>query len=154
MDVIYKLNDKQIEDLQQLYQKEWWTKGRSFKETKLGVEGSQICVGIVDSSGKLQGFARVLTDYIFKAIIFDVIVSENQRGIGLGNKLLDLIKNHEDLTRVKHFELYCLPEMCGYYERHGFSGNIGEIKLMRHAISYENSAIRKTRRIYSNHELL
>jgi predicted GNAT family N-acyltransferase len=77
------------------------------------------------------GFSRVLTDYIFKALIFDVIVSEDKRGQGLGHQLLSLIKNHGQLKSVKHFELYCVPEMFAFYEKHGFTTNIGEIKLMR-----------------------
>ena len=133
MEVIYELNEKQIEDLHHLYQKEWWTKGRSIDETKACVKGSQICIGVVDSSGKLQGFARVLTDCIFKAFIFDVIVSKEQRGMGIGNKLIKLIITHKKLIRVKHFELYCLPKMYGYYEKHGFSHGVDNVKLMRRA---------------------
>lgn len=44
----------------------------------------------------LVAYARVLTDFTFKALIFDVIVSENQRGCGLGDKLTELIKTKEN----------------------------------------------------------
>lgn len=131
MEVIYVLNNGQIRELHALYQNEWWTKGRTISETESCVKGSQICVGLVDDQGTLQGFARVLTDYTFKALIFDLIVSKKYRNKGLGNKLMSLIKNHQELQNVKHFELYCLPEMFVFYEKHGFSSDVGKIKLMR-----------------------
>lgn len=131
MKVIHTFTDNQIQELHALYQQEWWTKGRSLLETKKCIEGSQICIGIIDDNRSLQGFARIVTDYIFKAFIFDLIVAQSQRGMGLGNTLVSLIRLHQDLKHVKHFELYCLPEMFGFYEKHGFSKEVGEIKLMR-----------------------
>jgi len=44
---------------------------------------------------------------------------------------MNLIKTHEKLKKVKHFELYCLPEMEAYYSSFGFSTDVGGIKLMR-----------------------
>lgn len=132
MEVVYDLDDGQIRELHQLYQNEWWTEGRSLNETRAGVDGSQICIGMVDSFGRLQGFARVLTDYIFKALVFDVIVAEGYRGRGLGKQLMQVILEHEQLKRVRSFELYCLPELCGFYKSFGFSSDVGGIKLMRH----------------------
>ncbi|MDR9830374.1 hypothetical protein RCJ22_32850, partial [Vibrio sp. FNV 38] len=74
----------------------------------------------------------VLSDLIFKAIIFDVIVCNSKKSRGLGVKLMHSIQNHEDLKHIKHFELYCLPEMETYYEKFGFSTEVGGISLMRH----------------------
>ena len=131
MEVIYTFSDKQVRELHALYQQEWWTESRSLSDTVKCIEGSQICIGVIDSSGTLQGFVRVLTDYIFKALIFDLIVTNNDRGTGIGNKLLALVKNHQQLQGVKHFELYCLPELFSFYEQQGFSSDVGDIKLMR-----------------------
>jgi len=131
MKIINELNENQIQDLHKLYQNEWWTKGRTIEETRNCVNGSQINIGIVDDKDQLQAYARILTDYTFKALIFDIIVSSEYRGTWLGKKLISLIKKHERLQRVKHFELYCLPEVFPFYEKYGFSSNVGEIKLMR-----------------------
>jgi len=131
MNIIYSLTESHLIQLRALYQQEWWTKGRTLEETGRGVAGSQVCIGLVDTRDELVGFARVLTDYTFKAMIFDVIVRADHRKTGLGDKLLKLIKSHEKLKQVKHFELYCLPEMFDYYTRHGFTTDIGEVRLMR-----------------------
>lgn len=131
MNVIYSLTENHIAQLHTLYQQEWWTKGRTFEETHSCVLGSQICVGLVGANDELIGFARVLTDFTFKALIFDVIVRRDNRKTGLGDKLLSLIKAHEKLQDVKCFELYCLPDMFNFYAKHGFSTNTGDIRLMR-----------------------
>ena len=117
MDVSFQLNQKQIEQLHRLYQKESWSKGRSLEETQNGVQGSQLCVALIDQEKNLAAFARVLTDTVFKALIFDVIVDEKYRGDGLGDTLIRTIKNHPLLAQVKHVELYCLPELEAFYER-------------------------------------
>ena len=78
-----------------------------------------------------SGLLVFVTDFIFKAIIFDVIVCSSQRGTGLGVKLMDSIQNHEELKDVTHLELYCLPEMEAYYQKFGFSTDVGNVRLMR-----------------------
>lgn len=129
--VVEQLTDGQRQELCRLYQNEWWTKGRTLDETYRVVDGSQVCIGLAEPSGKLVGFSRVLTDFTFKALIFDVIVSQEYRGAGLGDRLVSLILVHEKLSGVRTFELYCLPELIPFYERYGFSDDVGRIRLMR-----------------------
>ena len=131
MSVIYDLTENHIHQLNELYQHEWWTKGRTLSETKQCLAGSQICIGLLNHNQELVAFARLLTDYTFKVIIFDVIVSRQYRKDGLGKRLVELIKGHPKLSSVKSFELYCLPELMPFYESLGFSGDVGKIKLMR-----------------------
>jgi len=38
---------------------------------------------------------------------------------------------HPELSGVRHFELYCLPELVSFYQRHGFSSDVGGIQLLR-----------------------
>jgi ribosomal protein S18 acetylase RimI-like enzyme len=69
-------------------------------------------IGAVDQvSGQLVAFARVLTDGVFKALIYDVIVAPDFRNRGLGTRLEDAIREHPQLRDERHLEPYCLPEM-------------------------------------------
>jgi len=128
---IYKLDAHHIKQLHNLFKKEWWTNKRSLEETQKVVANSSIVIGLVDSNNDLRAFARVLTDYTFKAIIFDVIVDESFRDRGLGKELMRLVLEHEELKEVKHFELYCLPEMIEFYKSFRFSDELGELVFMR-----------------------
>jgi predicted GNAT family N-acyltransferase len=129
--VLSELSESHIAQLHALYQREWWSKGRSLDQTRRGIQGSQIVIGIVDESDAVLAFARVLTDYTFKALIFDVIVAESARDRELGRKLMGLVTGHEALRDVRHFELYCLPELVEFYVPHGFSTDVGNIRFMR-----------------------
>ena len=131
MTVIYSFSPKQIEQVYLLHKQAWWSSGRTIEDTQRCIEGSQVCIGILDDDDNLVAFARVISDFIFKAIIFDVIVDKSHQGKGLGQKLMALIKSHEKLHTVKHFELYCLPDMEKFYEGFGFSTDIDGISLMR-----------------------
>ena len=131
MTILNDLNFKQIKQLHQLYQNEWWTEQRTLEETQKVVNNSSIVIGLTDEKDNLIAFVRVLTDFTFKAIIFDVIVENSLRHKGLGKKLMNLIVNHEKLQRVKHFELYCLPEMVEFYKAYGFEDDLNELVFMR-----------------------
>lgn len=128
----YELNEKHIKQLHSLYQDVWWAKGRTLEDTRQCVLGSQICIGLLDDDSNLIGFARVLTDGVFKALIFDVIVAENMRYRGLGEHLITLIKSHPRLKNVRHFELYCLPDMQAFYTKCGFNAGLDGVTLMRY----------------------
>lgn len=118
---IDQLNEAQTEDLFCLYQAEWWTQGRRLPDIELMLQNSNVVVAYGDSeTGKLAAFGRVLTDYIYKAFIFDVIVDAAYRGTGLGKMLMDAVLAHPDLQQVRHFELYCAEEMLPFYEKWDF----------------------------------
>ncbi len=120
MKVVEKLNQKQIEQLFNLYKNEWWCKERTLVQTQKVVENSSLIIGIIDNNDTLIAFARVLSDFTFKAFIFDVIVAKAHRGKGLSDKLLSAIINHSKLQNIETIELYCLPEMKPLYAKYGF----------------------------------
>ncbi len=131
MDIIYSFTQERLTQLHSLFMHTWWAKERSLEQTSRCVKGSQLCVGIVDDDNNLVAFARVVSDYIVKAIIFDVIVCPTQRANGLGKKLITEIQNHPTLRDVQTFELYCLPEMDAYYKKFGFSSDVSGVHLLR-----------------------
>jgi GNAT superfamily N-acetyltransferase len=130
---VTSLTDTQVRELHQLYQNEWWTKGRSLEQIERMLDHSDYVFGLCDSETRnLVAFARLLTDRTFKAFIFDVIVAPAHRKRGVGKVIIDRILAHPDLVSVKHFELYCLPELVPFYERWGFSAAaVNGIVLLR-----------------------
>ena len=53
MEIIYTFSDQQVQELHALYQQEWWTDRRSIEDTKKCIDGSQLCIGLIDNSGTL-----------------------------------------------------------------------------------------------------
>ena len=129
---IAKLTDEHFARLHTLYQSEWWTKGRGPEDIRVMVENTDVIVALADrSTGALVAFSRVLTDRIYKALILDMIVDSAHRGRHLGRRLMNDIVSHPELQNVKHFELYCLPEMFPFYRIWGFTAQPEELRLMR-----------------------
>jgi GNAT superfamily N-acetyltransferase len=125
-------DDERVRELNGLYHGEWWSSGRTLEDVRRMVAASSVVVGLADrGTGRLAAFARVVTDGVFKALIFDVIVAPAFRGRGVGAALMDAVLAHPELRGVRHVELYCLPEMVPFYRRWGFSDDLGGVVLMR-----------------------
>jgi predicted GNAT family N-acyltransferase len=129
--VSHALSEAQILQLHALYQREWWCVGRSLEDVRTMLEHC-LAFGVVHpDSQELHAFARVITDCVFKAFLFDVIVHPDHRSEGLGTFLLEQVIQHPMLARVRHIELYCQAERAEFYRRHGFSADFGDLLLMR-----------------------
>jgi GNAT superfamily N-acetyltransferase len=130
--VIDTLSEAQVVELHAMYQDVWWSKGRSLEDVRAMLAHCDIVFGVVARDApKLLGFARVISDHVYKAFVFDVIIHPEHRAAGLGTFLMESLMAHPVLSRVRHIELYCLPERVPFYERHGFSAEVGEVVLMR-----------------------
>ena len=128
--IVANLTESQISDLLDLYKNEFWSYKREREDIRKMLAASDIIVGLVDEKEKLIAFARVLTDFVYRATIYDVIVKSTHRKMGLGTRLIDAVVNHPKLASVEQIALYCLPEMIPFYERWDFTANIGELQLM------------------------
>jgi GNAT superfamily N-acetyltransferase len=133
-ELIHELTQEQVSQLHQLYQHEWWTKGRTLEDTRRMLAHTDYIVGLCNPATKrLIAFGRVLSDRVFKALIFDIMVESTYRNQGLGAVVINAILQHPELDEVKHFELYCLPELFAFYQKWGFTEKLGELRLMRQA---------------------
>jgi GNAT superfamily N-acetyltransferase len=66
----------------------------------------------------LIGFARAVTDDLFRAYIEDVIVDEAYRGQGIGGEITRRLL--ERLAHVEEIALNCEDHLIPFYERFGF----------------------------------
>ncbi|WP_406041735.1 GNAT family N-acetyltransferase [Micromonospora sp. NBC_00898] len=121
-----------LPDLMNLFASAWWAAGRSASDLNRMLETSDLVFGLVHRpSGRLVGFARVLTDDVYLAVVLDVVVAPAWRGFDLGAMLLDAIVGHPRLAAVRSVELVCQPELMPFYRRWGFTEQIGRSRLMR-----------------------
>lgn len=129
--IVETLTESQVSDLMDLYKNEFWSDKRTRQDVVKMLASTDVIIGLVDECDRLIGITRVLTDFVYKAMIFDVIIKPTHRKMGLGAKLMDAVLNHPKLQTVENFALNCLPHMMPFYERWGFSDDVGEIKFLR-----------------------
>lgn len=129
---IDKLNEEQIAQLMTLYRNEWWTKERKLEDVRRMLAHTDFVFAFCEKeTRRLVAFTRVLSDRVYKALLFDVIVAPEHRQHQLGRALLEALLHHPELVGVRHFELYCLPELEAFYAQWGFSKEVGGVYFMR-----------------------
>ncbi|MBC9784983.1 GNAT family N-acetyltransferase [Heliobacterium chlorum] len=131
-EIINHLNEEQLKDVFHMCKQEWWGKGREYPDFKRAVENSNFVVAFTTpETNKVIAFARVITDFAYKAILLDVIVESSYRKTGLGRELMEYISNHPKLKSVYIFDLFCMPDLVPFYEKWGFVESLGEVRCMR-----------------------
>ena len=133
--IVETLTESQVSDLMDLYKNEFWSGKRTREDVVKMLASTDVIIGLVDECDRLIGITRVLTDFVYRAMIFDVIIKPTHRKMGLGAKLMDAVLNHPKLQTVENFALNCLPHMIPFYERWGFSDDVGEIEFLRRTTS-------------------
>ncbi|NEU71483.1 GNAT family N-acetyltransferase [Hassallia byssoidea VB512170] len=128
--IVSQLTENQISELLDLYKNEFWSNQRTLEDVVRMLAASDIIIGLVDENENLIGFTRVLTDFVYRAIIFDVIIKPTHRNMKLGSKLMDAVINHPQLKSIEWIALCCLPEMIPYYQRWGFTSELVKMQLM------------------------
>ncbi len=119
MEIIETLNDDFINQLFLLYENTWFTQNRNINDIKNMLANSYLVLGFVES-GELVGFCRVISDGIYKAFLFDVIVNDEYQDKGIGRFIMETVLNHKKLIDVKHIELYCPEKLIPFYNKLGF----------------------------------
>ena len=94
-----------------------WRKDATRKRIE-GAFANSVSFALLDGQ-KQVGCVRAVTDRRFVSWICDLFLDPAYRGKGLGEWLMDCVKNHPDLV---HTRLVCssVPESQAFYERVGF----------------------------------
>ncbi|MET0667629.1 MAG: hypothetical protein ABWZ01_03885 [Methyloceanibacter sp.] len=74
--LIDALEPSHIEELVSLYQNKWWSKGRTREDVRKMLAHSDIVFRLVEAEAdRLVGFARAITDRVYRGTVYDVIVA-------------------------------------------------------------------------------
>jgi N-acetylglutamate synthase-like GNAT family acetyltransferase len=103
-----------------LYRHAPWASTRTSEDAREMLIHTDVAITAWDEN-RLVGFGRVLTDYVYRASIWDVIVDNVYQGQDIGTQIIQHILDHHDLKRVELFWL--CTRSPGFYEKLGFSSN-------------------------------
>jgi GNAT superfamily N-acetyltransferase len=104
--------------LLRLFNQAPWAKDRTLDDAKDMLRHTDVALCAWDGD-QLVGFGRVLTDFVYRATIWDVIVDKAYQKQGIGTEIVQRILNHPRLKKVELFWL--CTRMPWFYEKLGFS---------------------------------
>ncbi len=128
MTTVRELTAADAQELRSLYDEYEWWEDRETAAVRRALESTSVAVGI-ERDGELIAAARVLTDYVYYATIYDVIVASCRRGKGYGEQLLTAILDHPELEELPFFTLQCRENLTPFYESVGFEQFDAEIDV-------------------------
>jgi GNAT superfamily N-acetyltransferase len=105
-------------ELQRLLDQTPWARGRS-KDGLSRMLAHTSFVFTAWDGPRLVGFARVMTDQVYRATLWDVVVDAPYQGRGVGEGLVAYVLEHPVLCRVEKFWLNTRDKH-KFYERFGF----------------------------------
>jgi ribosomal protein S18 acetylase RimI-like enzyme len=121
-------------DLQELYRFTRWGRSRSIEQIDRMLQGTSMCFS-VRYGRELVAFCRVLTDFVFRASLWDIMVHPDHQGKGLGSSLLDYALDHPGLRDLPLIITYT-SELAPFLSRLGFRHEEGAMMLLRKPIEY------------------
>lgn len=130
VEVVDEFDSEHVSELVQLYDQYHWWDDRTSDTIRRMIEHTDVLVGLRDTRSKeLVAAGRVLTDFVYYAKIYDVIVTETHRGDGLGRKLVTAIVGHPVLDSVSALTLDCRSGLIPFYEKCGFTQHEQRVNL-------------------------
>ena len=101
-----------------LCEESYWARGRDRETIERSIEESALCFGVY-RDGRQVGYARVVTDRCTFGWLADVFVVREERGRGVGKRLIEAVLEHPDLKEVPRW-LLGTADAHSLYERYGF----------------------------------
>jgi ribosomal protein S18 acetylase RimI-like enzyme len=108
-----------IGDIHEMLSKVFWSPGITENEILKGINNSALIVGACAENGKQIGFLRVVSDKVRFAYLLDVVVNEDYRQQGIGQRMVEFALAHPELKDVYQW-LLTTRDAHGVYGKCGF----------------------------------
>ena len=113
-----------FDQLRALQSETTWAQDRTLFDLQRAVAASDLVITAWHGS-TLVGCVRVLSDFVYRAVLCDVIVHPAYRRQGIGRMLVEEATSHPRLSRVQKFTLLTAGARA-FYERLGWKRYPGE----------------------------
>ncbi len=110
---------KGLEKLQVLFNKNTlWAKDRTIDQIKRMLANSNVIITLWDKKN-LVGFGRATTDQIYRAVLWDIVVSKDLQGVGLGKIIVEELLKDKRISSVEKVYLMTTNRK-DFYKQLGF----------------------------------
>ncbi|MDR0649315.1 MAG: GNAT family N-acetyltransferase [Synergistaceae bacterium] len=121
-------------DLRDLYRFTNWGHSRTLEQIERMLDGSNLCFS-VRHDGKLVAFCRMLTDFVFRGSIWDMLIHPDHQGHGLGTRLITYALSHPAVKDIPIITSYS-SDLAPFLKRQGFEYREGLMVLQRVPVEY------------------
>ena len=120
---------KGLEKLQILFnQNTLWAKGRTIEQIKKMLQNSNVIITLWKKNN-LVGFGRATTDQVYRAVLWDIVVSKDVQGAGLGKIIVaELLKDKKVNSAEKVYLM--TTDSRDFYKQLGFKVNISQTLMI------------------------
>lgn len=125
-----QLTAAQAPQLLALYRQTFWAADRTLADVRRMLKHTPFMISAWDGK-KLIGYARLLTDFTYRASLYDVMVDEQYQSQGIGMMIMKQLQDHPKLRRVTRWYLKT-RDAHEFYEKLGWQRNAqGFMELSR-----------------------
>ena len=82
----------------------FWAKNRSINELRKSLANSDAIISLWNGN-EIVGFGRALSDGIFRAVLWDIVIDKNHQGKGYGKLIVNNLLNSRKLKNTKKIYL-------------------------------------------------
>ncbi|BCB03588.1 GNAT family N-acetyltransferase [Bacillus sp. KH172YL63] len=123
-----------IEGIKEVYMSVGWEKHTPEMIEKIYGRSDIVC--IAKKNGLITGVGRALTDGVFNASIYDVVVHADFQGNGIGSLILEDILSQ--LREISCIMLIATTGNEGFYRKHGMKHvKTGMARYLKHSLENE-----------------
>ena len=120
---------KGLEKLQVLFnQNTLWAKDRTIGQIQQMLSNSNVIITLW-SKHNLVGFGRATTDEVYRAVLWDIVVSKEVQRVGLGKVIVEELLKDKKINSVEKVYLMTTDSQ-DFYKQLGFKVNINQSLMM------------------------
>ena len=118
-----------LKKLQVLFnQNTLWAKNRTIDQIKIMLKNSNVIITLWKKNN-LVGFGRATTDEVYRAVLWDIVVSKDLQRVGLGKIIVEELLKDKKINSAEKIYLMTTNGK-KFYKQFGFKENINQSLMM------------------------
>ena len=105
-----------------------WAKNRTIEQIKQMLANSNVIITLWNKKN-LVGFGRATTDEVYRAVLWDIVISKDVQRLGLGKVIVEELLNDKKIKSAEKIYLMTTNSE-DFYKQLGFKVNIDQSLMM------------------------